>query len=201
MYTPKYAVNTNEKEIQEFIRQNGFGILVNTVNGKLWATHTPFMLSSDSHYLSGHIAKANLQGRSLQEGEEVLVIFQGAHTYISSSWYDHENVPTWNYMAAHVYGTIQLLEGDALKAELRSLVNEYEKTSTHPVSVDTMSSDYVEKEMRGIVGIRIEITKIESSFKLSQNRDDKNYHGIVKELEKRTDDGSHQVAKAMKKLR
>lgn len=198
MYTPKYAEATSQ-EVIDFIRENGFAILVSTINGKLWATHTPLFLSDDGLTLSGHIAKANLQSKNLNEGDEVLAIFQGAHSYISSSWYDHENVPTWNYMAAHVYGKIKILEGDALRQELSHLVNKYEKHSRHPVSLETMAPDYLAREMRGIVGFTITIEKIESAFKLSQNRDQKNFDSIIAELENQKDDGAQKIAHAMRK--
>ena len=199
MYTPKYAEANNQQEVVDFIRENGLAIVVSTVHGKLWATHTPLFLSNDSRTLSGHLAKANAQSKHLKDGDEVLAIFQGAHSYISSSWYDHENVPTWNYLAAHVYGKIKILEGDALRQELAHLVDKYEKQSKHPVSVEKMTPDYLTREMKGIVGFTITIEKIESAFKLSQNRDQKNFNTIIAELENQKDAGAKQIAQAMRK--
>ncbi|MCI0751493.1 MAG: FMN-binding negative transcriptional regulator [Flammeovirgaceae bacterium] len=201
MYLHKYSVNQNEAEVHEFIRQNGFGILVTNVDGKPWATHTPMILSNDGKYLTGHVSRANAQGRVFRDEPEVLAIFQGPHTYISSSWYDHENVPTWNYIIAHAYGKIKIIEGDELFNSLKDLVYKYEKHSARPVSVEGMSPDYVAREMRGIVGFSIEISNIEASYKLSQNRDDKNYKEIIRQLKARGDHQSLEIAKKMENLR
>ncbi len=200
MYAPKFALNENRNEINDFIRQNGFAIIVSAGEEKLLATHTPLMLSDDGTELSSHISKANLQAKGLKNGKEVLVIFQGPHTYISSSWYDHENVPTWNYIAVHVYGTVRIIEGDELLQELKHLTDKYEQHSEKPVSVETMSPDYLKRELRGIVGFKINITNVEASYKLSQNRDAKNFQEIVRHLEKRGDHQSIEVAQEMKKF-
>jgi Transcriptional regulator len=200
MYAPKYATHENKSEINDFIRQNGFGILVSSGDNSISATHTPMILNREGTELSGHISKANPQWKHFINAKEVLAIFQGPHAYISSSWYDHENVPTWNYIAAHVYGALRIIEGEELLSELKHLVNKYEAHSEQPVSVEAMSADYVQKEMRGIVGFKIAITKIEVSYKLSQNRDRKNFEEIVHQLEKRGDHPSLEVAKAMKNV-
>ncbi|MBT1705513.1 FMN-binding negative transcriptional regulator [Chryseosolibacter indicus] len=197
MYTPKIFNNTNTEEVKTFIRKNSFGILVSQVNNKLWATHIPLELTEDDIFLEGHISKANPQWRNFNAGDEVMAIFQGAHTYISSSWYDHENVPTWNYMAVHVYGTVEIIEGEQLMNSLRRIVDKYEQRSVHPVSMAKMSPEFLQREIRGIVGFQIRITNIEATYKLSQNRDAVNHKAIISELEKREDENSHAIAGAM----
>lgn len=199
MYAPKYAQTENTAEVQDFIRHHGFATLVSLVEGKLWATHTPLLLNSDGTRLTGHIARANKQWKEFGRNEEVLAIFQGPHTYISSSWYNHENVPTWNYIAAHVYGTLRVLEGNELLESLKNLTNKYEAHSKHPVRVENMSADYLEREMRGLVAFEIAITRIEAAFKLSQNRDATNHENIIKELHTRGDAQSIAIAEAMQK--
>lgn len=201
MYIAKTNRNENREELLEFIRQNGFGILVSQVEGKPWATHIPMYLSSDGKKLTSHIARGNAQWKSWNETTEVLAIFQGPHAYVSSSWYDHENVPTWNYIAVHVYGTVRIIEGEELVNSLKHLVNKYEKASEHPVTVEGMSEKFLNNEMRGIVAFEMTITKIEAAYKLSQNRDDKNHVNIIQELEKRGDNPSIQIAKEMKRER
>jgi transcriptional regulator len=200
MYTPKLNRSDNKQEILEFIRQNGFGILVSTVNGKPWATHLPLVINEDGSKLTGHLSRGNAQWREFND-EEVLIIFSGPHTYISSSWYDHENVPTWNYIAVHVYGKIRLTEGDEMLSSLKELTDKYEKNSQKPMSVEAMSEKFLAAEIRGIVGVELVITRIESTFKLSQNRDDKNYKTITRELEKRKCPFDLEVAEEMKKRR
>lgn len=199
MYAPKYAQNTDPLAARQFIKDNGFAILISLTGGQLWATHIPMILSEDSSKLSGHVSKANKQWKGFETNTaDVLAIFNGPHTYISSSWYDHENVPTWNYIAVHVYGSIRIIEGDELYESIRQLTHKYEQHSEKPVSVETMTPDYVRRELNGLVGFEIEIKNIEATYKLSQNRDAENHKRIVTELEKRADSASIEVAELMK---
>ncbi len=198
MYAPKYAREENPEELKRFIRDNGFGILFSNVEGKPWATHIPLFLSDDGTKLTGHVSRANRQWKDLENGAEVLAVFSGPHAYISSSWYDHENVPTWNYIAVHVSGIIRTIEGESLLTHLKDLVDQYEKHSSNPVSVEKMTPKFLADEMRGLVAFEIQITKMEGAYKLSQNRDDNNHSKIITELEKREDEGSQKVANAMK---
>ena len=201
MYTPKDYQNHNIAEINEFIRQHGFGILVSQGSESLHATHIPFELSADGTKLVGHISRGNPQWKNIDDIKEVLAIFTGPHSYISSSWYNHENVPTWNYIAVHVYGTLRIIEGEALRESLKHLVDKYEKDSEKPTSLESLSPDYMNRVIKGIVGLEISITRTEASYKLSQNRDDENYNNIILELEKRKDENASQVASIMKQNR
>lgn len=198
MYVPKHYENENDAEIKDFIKANSFGILINQTAGKLWGTHIPFHFSADETKLYGHISKGNVQWKSFSSDQEVLAIFTGPHAYISPSWYNHENVPTWNYIAVHVYGTIKIIEGDLLFQSLKHMVDKYEKASAKPVSLEGMSPDYVKKHIQALVGFEITITEIKAAYKLSQNRDQINYHNIIDQLEKREDADSLKVAEAMK---
>lgn len=202
MYIPEIYLNENQAEIEQFIHENGFGILVNQTKGKLWATHIPLLLENknDKQILVGHISKLNPQADSFKTNDDVLAIFSGAHSYISSSWYDHENVPTWNYLAVHVYGKVKLHSYEQSVEALKSLVDNYELKSKNPVKVENLSEKTM-REAHGIVSFEIEITRIESVKKLSQNRDNKNYKNIISELEKTNENQSIEVAKAMKKNR
>ncbi len=199
MYTAKVNRNENTEALHEFIHANGFAILVSNVEGKPWATHIPLLLSSDKKKLQGHIAKGNKQWKEWNADTEVLAIFQGPHAYISSSWYDHENVSTWNYLAVHVYGKLKIQTEQELLDSLKELTVKYEKQSERPVSVDRMNPNYVKREMLGIVGFEIGISRIEATYKLSQNRDAQNHEMIITELEKRNDQGSTAIATEMKK--
>lgn len=201
MYIPRDYQNDNIDEIKNFIQQNSFGILVVQDQEKMTATHIPLELyknEAGEDVLCGHISKANPQWKNFENAKEVLAIFSGPHTYISSSWYDHENVPTWNYIAAHVYGTINIMNDEQVLKALKRLVNKYEQKSDRPVDLEKMTPGYVEKEMKGVVGFEIKITKIEAAYKLSQNRDQKNHENIIKELEKKGDPASIAIANEMK---
>ena len=202
MYIPELYRNENPKEIQNFIHQNGFGILINQTNGKLWATHIPLLLEEKNgkQFLVGHVSKENPQAESFKTNNEVLAIFSGVHTYISSSWYDHENVPTWNYIAVHVYGKIKIHSHEESVEALKKLVDKYEAKSESPVRVEDLSKKTM-LQARGITSFEIEVTSIEAKKKLSQNRDDKNYKLVISKLENSNDPQSIEVAKEMKKNR
>ena len=202
MYTPPFYKNENIEEVAAFIEANSFGILISQTDTKLWGTHIPLELDVNDEgkkILFGHISKGNLQWKNFVNDNEVMAIFNGPHTYISSSWYDHENVPTWNYIAVHVYGKIKIIEGAKVVNALKKLVDKYEKKSAKPVSVETMSSDFLNKHINGIIAFEIEITEIQSAYKLSQNRDEKNHKNITSELRSSGDLNAIAVANEMEK--
>ncbi len=201
MYIPDIYKNEDPESIREFIRKNSFGILVNRNYGKLWATHTPMELEQNAHgkdVLYGHISRENPQWQSFASGEQVLAIFNGPHSYISPSWYDHENVPTWNYSAVHVYGNIKIVEGDVVMNFLEKLIDRYESVSDKPVRMKNLSPEML-LQARGIVCYEIEIEEIHAVNKMSQNRDDKNFKNIISKLEKTGDPNAIAVAEEMKK--
>lgn len=202
MYVPKYYKVDNLDEVKDFISANGFATLISQVEGRLWATHIPLMLDTDpqgNSILTGHLSKANKQWKNFNASDEVLAVFIGPHAYISSSWYDHENVPTWNYVAVHVYGRIRIVEGDLLMDQLSKMVDKYETGLKNPVNLRTMSKDYLKQEIKGLVGIEIEITEIQAASKLSQNRDEKNYDRILAGLAHKGDRDSMIMAELMKR--
>jgi transcriptional regulator len=202
MYIPELYRNENQEDIQNFIHQNGFGILINQTDGKLWATHIPLLLEEKNgkQILVGHVSRENPQAESFKTNDVVLVIFSGSHTYISSSWYDHENVPTWNYLAVHVYGKVKLHSLEESIEALKRLVNKYEAKSEKPVRIEDLSEKTM-LQARGIVSFEIVITAVEAKKKLSQNRDDKNYQTIISKLENSNENQAIAVAEEMKKNR
>ena len=203
MYIPDLYKNENQTEIKQFLHDNGFAILINQTNSKLWGTHTPLVLEKTPEgkaILSGHISKENPQAGSLKDNEEILAIFNGPHSYISSSWYDHENVPTWNYIAVHIYGKVKLLSPHETIESLKKLVNKYEQHQENPIKVENLSTKTM-LQARGILAFEIEITEIQAKRKLSQNRDDKNHQNIINHLENSKDFNSESIASEMKKDR
>lgn len=200
MFTPAHYTNNDRKEIKEFLINNSFGILVNQVDGRPWATHIPLELDVDSSgndILVGHIAKANPQWRYFKEHVEVLCIFNGPHSYVSSSWYKEEEVPTWNYIAVHVYGTLKIQNAEALLASLHKLVDKYEAGSKEAVSIHNLSPQTM-RQVKGIVGFEIEIKDIQATYKLSQGREH-DHPKIIAELEELEGSGSKAIAKCMRK--
>jgi transcriptional regulator len=199
MYIPQHYKNENIGEVKEFIINNSFGILINHQDGKPWATHIPLELDKDisgNDILYGHIAKANPQWKYFVENEEVLCIFNGPHSYVSSSWYGEEEVPTWNYIAVHVYGKLKIQDEKALMASLHKLVDKHEQLSENPISLNNMSKNTLQ-QVKGIIGFEIEICEIQAAYKLSQGRPH-DHPKIIQELEKRDVAGGHEIAEAMK---
>lgn len=207
MYVPPAFRVTDDAEIDAFVRDHGFGTLVSHGHGGPMATHLPVELSYDAdggRRLRGHLSKANPQWKQLEESPEAMVVFLGPHTYISPTWYDRPNVPTWNYQAVHFYGTTQVtVSEEELSSALRTLAEHYEPSTLPPprFDFDAMPDDLRAADLKGIVGFAMRVTRVDASFKLSQNRHDSDRARIVAELKSRGDDASCAVAEAMARVR
>ena len=200
MYIHKLNREENREKILEFLRQNEFATLVTYDGEKPVASHLLMEIVEDGAnlFVNGHMSRANSLWKTFEKNIEVLVIFQGPHTYISPTWYDHVNVPTWNYQSVHVYGRPRLIteHGEAYGL-LKRLIDRHEANSDY--RLEGLPKDFVEQEIKGIVAFQVEVTRLEANYKLSQNRDDVNYQSIVAHLEERLDDLSQGVAQAMRK--
>ena len=199
MYISKLYREEDREKILEFLRQNEFATLVTYDGEKPTASHLlmEVMEKDGELFVNGHMSKANPLWKTFEKNLEVLVIFQGPHTYISPTWYNHVNVPTWNYQAVHIYGKPRIVTDYNETYDILSrliLRNE----SNPAYRLESLPQDFVQKEMKGIVAFQIEVTRIEANYKLSQNRNDADYHNIVSRLEEREDEMSHGVAEAMK---
>jgi transcriptional regulator len=202
MHIIKYFREENREKILEFMRQNDFATLVAYDGAKPVASHLLMEVLEEGEklWINGHMSKANPLWKMFETNPQVLVIFQGPHTYISPTWYNHVNVPTWNYQSVHVYGKPRLItEKTETYGILKRLTDRYERTT--PYKLETLPQDFVEKEMRGVAAFQMEVTEIEANYKLSQNRDEESYRSIVAHLERRTDDYSHEIAEAMRQNR
>jgi transcriptional regulator len=201
MYIPKLYREEDREKIIEFLRQNNFPALVSHDGEKLTATHLPVEIIEGKEgtlTILGHMSRANPQWKSFGE-QEVLLIFQGAHTYISPRWYNHVNVPTWNYMMVHVYGRVRAVEGEELHSLLSQLVGSHEAGTSY--RLENLPEEFVQKEMKGVFGFALEVTRIDAGYKLSQNRNDEDHENIVHELEGQGDENSLGIAKEMKNTR
>ncbi|UTX46827.1 FMN-binding negative transcriptional regulator [Chryseobacterium sp. MA9] len=202
MFIPKLYRSEDYNLMREIIKENSFALLISSVD-KIRATHAMMMLNEDdpeNAYIETHISRANPQAKTLKNGDEVLCDFLGAHTYISSSWYDHINVSTWNYEAVQIYGKIELMNHDELYAHLDKLTSKYEKFQQCPMMVKDMGKEFVEKEMKGAFGIKIIPDEIFIKQKLSQNRKEADYENIINHLEG-SDDNARKIAEKMKVIK
>lgn len=201
MYIPKLFREEDRDRIFEFLRNNNFPALISNDGEKLIATHIPVEVTTTENgewTIFGHMSRANPQWKSFN-GQELLLIFQGPHTYISARWYNHVNVPTWNYTILHVYGKSRELHDGELYSLLSRLVQKHESETDY--RLESLPQDFVQREMKGVYGFAIEVQSIDAGYKLSQNRNDEDHQNIVDELDKRMDDDSKAIAKVMREHR
>jgi transcriptional regulator len=201
MYTPQQYSITDQSVIDEFIRTNDFATLITCeADGVPFATHIPLTLKTEGEQriLIGHVARGNHHWKLLQEKRPTLAIFHGPHSYISARWYDHENVPTWNYQVVHAYCTPEIFtHRDALHEAVDTLTKDYEHGTGY--TVDGLSERLVDTELRGIVGFRLTVERFEAKFKLSQNHGAESHANVIKQLEASDSAASRAVAEAMKR--
>lgn len=203
MYVPKYFEAPSVDYVRAFIEKHSFCALVGWVDGKPTATHIPLKLQIEDEveYLEGHIARGNVQQGLFDSEKPLMAIFRDQHSYVSSSWYNHVNVPTWNYIAVHITGKARIIEGDELLQSIERLVMAYEPDDKSGFHLEQMPKEMLERELKGIVGFKMSIDKVEAAFKLSQNRDDEDYENIIKELTDSGDPMSTLIAEEMSRLR
>jgi transcriptional regulator len=203
MYIPNHFKEEDKKEIEALIREFGFATLVSVKDNLPWATHIPLELvtdEADKWILRGHMAKANPQWKNFETTRDVLAIFMGPHSYVSPSWYNHRNVPTWNYKAVHLYGKATLLQGEKLEAILRKLMSRYETMHAEkPQAYDETPANILETDFKGLVGFEIKVERIEAASKLSQNRDPESHQSIIEHLKKMEAYDAKRIAEEMEK--
>jgi transcriptional regulator len=202
MYTPARFAESDRPKLHDFIEQHSFGMLVAQHGDEPFATHLPFLLrrNEGSHgVLIGHMAKANPHWQ-FADGKSVLAVFAGPHAYISPSWYEDENVvPTWNYVAVHVYGTLSAIhESDTLTEILRDSLAQFEDPKS-PWEFDP-ASEFAAKLRQQIVGFRIDIARIEGKWKLNQNHPRERREKVIRALRNRTDADSLAIADMMEEV-
>ena len=201
MYIPSAFRVEDASKLAAFIRQHSFATLVTHDGTAPFASHLPMLFRPDvgSHgTLVSHMARANPQWQHFASGGEVLIIFNGPHSYISPSWYQTElAVPTWNYAAVHAYGVpTAITEHERVVSLLRETVSTYEASFEQPWRGD-IPDEFRDKLMRGIVAFEIPITRIEGKFKLGQNRSAEDIQGVFDALSKSADADSQAIARMM----
>lgn len=199
MYIPKHYLTTDKEEILNFIKTYSFATIITVKNNFQTATHLPFVVTETENeiILTSHFAKANSQWMEITSNN-VLVIFTEPHAYISPKHYDSEmNVPTWNYLAIHVYGKGKVItEQDKSFAVLDSMINNFEKE--YKTQWDKLPVDYKTKMLNGIVTFEILVTDIQAKKKLSQNKKATERQRIISTFEKNNNDNEKAIAEFMK---
>ncbi len=198
MYIPQTNLCTDTKEIVAFMQQYSFATIVSSNNNFPVATHLPFLIEKHDEkiYLLSHFAKGNIQWQGIED-KIVLVIFNEPHAYISPRHYESElNVPTWNYIAVHAYGKVNLVTAQQKVMNLlETTINNYE--AAYKTQWDGLPENYKEKLANGIVAFEVEVTEIQGKKKLSQNKNITEQQNIIKELSESSQGVEKDIAKYM----
>jgi len=206
MYVPKHFSESCVNVMHELIRKEPLGTLVVHQDGELVANHIPFIIHTDKGAygtLHGHVAITNPIVNVVDV--KVLVVFTGVDMYITPSWYDKERengevVPTWNYVAVHASGTMKLIRDAAwLRNQLEQLVDVNESQFEHKWKISDAPEQFVDALAKGIVGIEIEIEKLEGKWKVSQNQPEYNRVGVIEALRQRNGNGDREMADLIEK--
>lgn len=207
MYQPPLFRETRLDVLHALIRSHPLGLLVCNGSDGPVANPLPFLLDADvgpNGRLQAHLAHANPQWRLLAEmAEPVLVVFQGAESYITPSWYETKRetgkvVPTWNYAMVQVRGTVRVIEDKGwLAAQVATLTATHEAGRAEPWQVTDAPQAYIDAQIKGIVGLEIDIASIDGKWKVSQNRPVGDRVGVATGLEadQGTDDGMAQLVR------
>jgi transcriptional regulator len=193
MFLPDHFRVEDVPEMHALMRARPFAALVSAGPAGLYASHLPTVLKDDGPcgVIECHLARANPHCRDLAEGNEALMIFQGAESYITPNWYpskaEHGKVvPTWNYAVVHATGRPEVVKDKAwLLRHVGELTAQQEKTEAKPWALSDAPDSYIDVMLRGIVGFRFVITRLEGKWKMSQNREIKDREGVVQGLNTR----------------
>jgi transcriptional regulator len=179
MYTPSHFALNDVPAMHAMIRASGLATLVSLTQDGLVATHLPLLLDPDpAPYgtLIGHIARGNPHGRLADPAVRTMAIFQGPDGYVSPAWYEAKKqtgkvVPTWNYVAIHAYGTLEVFEEpDRLLALVTRLTDRQEAGRSDPWAVSDAPAAFISTMLKGFIGLSLPIVRLEGKAKLSQNR-------------------------------
>lgn len=203
MYTPDHFKIGDSAVLAAFMRQHSFATIITHDGTAPHATHMPVLLDEDrgpQGTLISHMARANPQWEHFENNQEVLIVFTGPHAYVSPAWYATQPaVPTWNYTAVHAYGRARIVtDQETFATMLQDLIAFYESNRESPWH-GQIPAEFRDRLMKGIVGVEIEITRIEGKFKLSQNRP-KDAPSVIAKLAASADQTEREVAAMMAKL-
>ena len=191
MYMPASFAENDPAVIAEFIAANPLGVLVSHSDEGLVVTPVPFQF--DGQKLVTHVSRANKHWQSLQSNPACVVVFQGANSYVTPEWYKTKAetgmvVPTWNYEIVQFSGSATVHDDAAwIRAQVGNITDHMEAARDHAWAVSDAPDDFVGKQLRAIVGIEISISEAVGKWKMSQNRNADDAHGVVAGLSNPTD--------------
>lgn len=206
MYNPPHFTETRSVELHRLIAEHPLGALVMNGPRGLDADHLPFEMdpAEGQGRLLAHCARANPLWQQVVAGADVLVIFRGTDAYVSPNWYPskheaHRQVPTWNYQVVHVHGRIAIRDDERfVRGVVARLTRTHESRTgdARPWTLSDSAPGHIDALLKAIVGIEIEITRIEGKFKLSQNKEPRDRDTLAAELDKQS---LHALAAAVRR--
>lgn len=206
MYDLPYHKEQNEQVIKEFIDGHPFAFLTGCDSeNKPIATQVPVFIEAyeGKQILRGHLMKNTDHHKAFLHNENVLAVFSGKNSYVSGTWYSNPYTPsTWNYMSVHAKGIIRFLDDAALEDVLRMTSLHFENQNEHSTTVfDNIPVAFKQRVMNAIVAFEIEVIKMDTVFKLSQDRDAESYHNIITKLKEQGEDGQVIAAEMEKRTK
>ena len=201
MFKLPYFTEENEETVFDFMQKNSFAIIAGITENFLVATHVPLAINKDGDKIifTGHMMKNTDHHKAFSQNENVLVIFNGPHCYVSAGWYVKKEVAsTWNYIDVHAHGKIKFANEEQTKKIIKNITDKYELPESQ-AAFNKLPEEYVDRLVKAIIGFTIEVSTIENVFKLSQNHDAKTRESIIENLMGRHDADSHAIAMEMEK--
>lgn len=204
MYHPPHFTEKDRQAIIEFMQEYPFATLILSHEGKSYATQVPVMLEErdEELYITGHVARHTDHYPALANSTEALLLFTGAHCYVSASWYTRRGqASTWNYMGVQARGSVRMMNNEETLELITALTHQYEDGQVLPETVEQMSEEYIKANLDAVAGFEITVTQLDATFKLNQNKDDESYKNVVDQLMATEDFNSIIIAGEMMKLR
>lgn len=201
MYSLATMSVDDDQEVRSMVRAQGSGWLVTALDGIPEATLLPVLWENDR--VVAHMARANPHWRALTGGAAALLIVGGPEAYISPAWYaskaEHGKVvPTWNYTAVHLHGTVRTIDDEAwVRRLVTRLTDHHEQDRPNPWAVDDAPEEFLDAQLRAIVGIELVVERVQAKAKLSQNRSEGDQRGVVAGLAGAASPGATRIADAM----
>ncbi len=209
MYNSKPHQEHDLGRLHQHMLETRLAMLVSQGENGLLATHLPVLVDPEEGEFGtvyAHLARANRQWQDLERGGEALLVFPGADAYVSPSYYPSKAdnpkvVPTWNYLAVHAYGPVEVIHEAAPLLDIVSrLTDRHEQGRSTPWKVADAPRDYLDGMLRAIVGIRMPIARLQGARKLSQNRSAQDIAGVREGLSNSPDYLDNQLAAQMRQL-
>jgi len=207
MYQPPHFIEPRLEVKHELIRAHPLGLLISLAGGAPVANAIPFLLDAAAAplgVLRAHVARGNTHWQALQSSPSTLAVFQGVDTYVTPSWYQTKQetgkvVPTWNYAMVQARGAMRVIEDRGwLLALVTALTNVHEGPRAQPWAVTDAPAGFIDSQVKGIVGLEMEIASIDGKWKVSQNRSAEDVRGVVAGLGEKDDLDAREMARLVR---